>query len=290
MMHDNPKILIAGATGYLGQHLVQALQSQGSNFVALARNLEKLHNMGLKSSQIRQADVTDPASLQDCCKDIDLIISCVGITRQKDGLTYMDVDYQANINLLEQAEKSGVKAFIYISAFNAKKFQAVRMLYAKEQFSQRLLGSEVLEPLVIRPNGFYSDIDALFEMAKSGKAYLFGPNDIRLNPIHGDDLAQFCLASIGPMLKKESARELDVGGPEIFSMTQISQLAFQALNKSEKIIYLPDWVRKVSLALVKRLPESIGGAAEFFLTVTEQDMIAPAYGKHQLLTHFKSKS
>ena len=289
-MHDNPKILIAGATGYLGRHLVQALQSQGNNFVALARNLDKLHNMGLSASQIRQADVTDPARLQGCCKDIDLIISCVGITRQKDGLSYMDVDYQANINLLEQAEKSGVKAFIYISAFNEQKFQAVRLLYAKEQFAQRLLGSEVLEPLVIRPNGFYSDIDALYEMAKSGKAYLFRPKNIRLNPIHGGDLAQFCLASIDPMLRKESERELDVGGPEIFSTTQISQLAFQALNKTEKIIYLPDWVRKVSLALVKRLPENIGGAAEFFLTVTAQDMIAPAYGKHQLLTHFKNIS
>lgn len=285
MMQTNPKILVAGATGYLGRHLIMALQKQGSDFCALARNRTKLEAMGLKTSQIKQAQVTKAATLEGCCEGVDVVISCVGITRQKDGLGYMNVDYQANINLLEQAEKSGVKKFIYISAFNASKFQTVRLLQAKEQFAQRLLASHLLEPCVIRPNGFYSDIDAVYAMAKEGRAYLFGKGDTLINPIHGEDLARFCLESIAGC-----GRELDVGGQEALSLSQIVSLAFQALDKPEKIIHLPDFVRKMMLVLVRLLPENLGGPAEFFLTVSGQNMVAPTYGNHQLLAHFKGLS
>ena len=41
-----------------------------------------------------------------------MVISTVGITRQKDGLTYMDVDFQSNVNLIEEAKKEGVKKII----------------------------------------------------------------------------------------------------------------------------------------------------------------------------------
>ncbi|WP_238326181.1 SDR family oxidoreductase [Marinomonas sp. S3726] len=307
------KILLAGATGYLGRYLVQALLKQDKGFVALGRSLKKLGAMGLGEAQIKLAQVTDPMSLAGCCDGIDIVISCVGITRQKDGLNYMDVDYQANINLLEEAERSGVKKFIYISAFNAPNYQSVRMLYAKEQFAQRLLSSQMLEPCVIRPNGFFSDIEAFYAMAKAGRAYLFGWGDVKVNPIHGEDLARFCLEAAelsshqGSQPKdsylndsphkakqtwrpRQDKRELAIGGPDIFSIKELAQLAFKAMDKPEKLMYLPDWVRKLALAVAKQLPERVGGPAEFFLTVSGQDMVAPAYGEHHLLEHFKSLS
>ena len=55
-----------------------------------------------------EAQVTQPETLKGVCKNIDVVISTVGITRHKDGLTYMDVDFQSNVNLIEEA-KEGVK-------------------------------------------------------------------------------------------------------------------------------------------------------------------------------------
>ena len=115
MMQTNSRIMVAGATGYLGRHLVMALQQREMDVIALGRNKAKLRDMGLQQEQIKYAQVTDVNSLRGCCDGVDTLISCVGITRQKEGLDYMEVDYQANINLLEEAERSGVKQFIYIS-------------------------------------------------------------------------------------------------------------------------------------------------------------------------------
>lgn len=282
MNKSNSRILVAGATGYLGSHIVNELLKQEADFKALARSRSKLVKMGLVDRQIEIAQITDASTLKGCCNDIDVVISCVGITRQKDGLSFMDVDFQANLNLLEEAEKSGVKKFIYISAFNAPKYRRVRLLNAKERFSERLLASITLKPCVIRPNGYYSDLEEFYTMAKSGRAYVFGQGDVKLNPIHGEDLAQFCIDA----LEKDEC-EYDIGGPDVLSVNEIAELAFRAQDKTPKITFLPDWTRTISLFLAAKFPEKLTGSAEFFLTVMEKDMIAPIYGHRKLCDHFQ---
>lgn len=275
------RILVAGATGYLGRHLIEALQACDADFKAQARSADKLKDLGLNDSQIQIAQVTDSDSLKGCCDGVDIVISCVGITRQKEGLSYMDVDYQANLNLLEEAERAGVKKFVYVSAFRANVIKSVRLLEAKERFACRLLVSEQLAPCVVRPNGFFADIEEFYNMAQSGRAYLFGSGDVRLNPIHGADLADFILASL-----PNAEKELDVGGPDALSATQITELAFQSQGKMTRITYIPDCVRKLALSVIRRLPENRVGPAEFFLSAMEGDAIAPCVGKHHLSDYF----
>ncbi|MEZ8542308.1 SDR family oxidoreductase [Vibrio splendidus] len=275
------RILVAGATGYLGRHLIEALQACDADFKAQARSADKLKDLGLNDSQIQIAQVTDSDNLKGCCDGVDIVISCVGITRQKEGLSYMDVDYQANLNLLEEAERAGVKKFVYVSAFRANVIKSVRLLEAKERFACRLLVSEQLAPCVVRPNGFFADIEEFYNMAQSGRVYLFGSGDVRLNPIHGADLADFILASL-----PNAEKELDVGGPDALSATQIAALAFQSQGKMTRITYIPDCVRKLALSVIRRLPENRVGPAEFFLSAMEGDAIAPCVGKHHLSDYF----
>lgn len=67
-------------------------------------------------------------------------------------------------------------------------------------------------------------------MAKSGRVYVFGKDDIRLNPIHRKNLALFCLKII-----EKDEREYDVGGPNILTVSEIDEFTFQAQNKASKI-------------------------------------------------------
>ena len=126
-MNKLPQVLVVGATGYLGLYIVKQLQCQQINFVALARDKQKLLSHGVPKVQIFEALATDPATLKGICEGIDVVISCMGITRQRDGLKYMDVDYQANMNILLEAEQAGVDKFIYTRYHSRCKIQqAVR--------------------------------------------------------------------------------------------------------------------------------------------------------------------
>jgi uncharacterized protein YbjT (DUF2867 family) len=151
------RILLAGTTGYLGGYIAKELKKRSYPVRAMARNPEKLKQNDIEATEILQAEITQPNSIKDCCKNIDVVISTVGITKQKDGLTYMDVDYQANMNLLQEAKKNGVKKFIYISVLNGEKLRYLKICDAKELFVEQLIKSG-FEYCIIRPNGFFSDI------------------------------------------------------------------------------------------------------------------------------------
>jgi uncharacterized protein YbjT (DUF2867 family) len=276
------RILLAGSTGYLGIYIARELQQRGCFLKAIARSPDKLEKNGIKANEVLKAELTDPGSIKECCKGIDTVISTVGITKQKDGLTYMDVDYQANMNLLKEAKKSGVKKFIYVSVLNGEKLRNLKICDAKELFVEQLKMSGI-DCCVIRPNGFFSDMSEFFEMAERGRIYLFGNGELRTNPIHGEDLSIACVDAIdGP------DSEIEIGGPETLTQNEIAAMAFEVLGSKQKTTHIPEWVRIAILRLVKLLTGSkFYGPIEFFMTVMAIDMIAPEYGKHRLIEYFK---
>lgn len=283
MKHTN--VLLAGATGYLGRYLLNVLIENQNQVVAIVRNPEKLQNSNENYLEIKQAQVTNPKTLRDICKGIDTVISTVGITRQKDGLTYMDVDYQANMNLLEEAKKAGVKHFVYVSAINGDTYRNLKIFEAKEKFVDALKASG-LNYTVVRPNGFFSDMNDFLQMAKSGRVYLFGSGHQKFNPIHGEDLAKVIVDTL-----EDYNKELTVGGPDVLSLNDISKLALTSLNKPVKITHLPDCLRRLTIWTLRTFTSvKTYGPIEFFLTLMADDNIAPTYGHYHLKDYFREEA
>lgn len=274
------KILVAGATGYLGSYITAELQKQNYPTKIIIRNAEKVPYYK-ESFETIVAEVTKPETLKGKLEGVDVVISTVGITKQKEGFTYMDVDYQGNKNLLEEAKKSGVKKFIYVSALNANKLTELKMCGAKEKFVNELKNSGI-DYCIVRPNGFFSDMSEFLKMAKKGKAELFADGNFKMNPIHGKDLAEVCVSAID---SKE--KTIEIGGPELFTHKEIVELAFNTMNKKTKISYMPEWVRKMILWSVRTFTSSkTYGPMEFFFSVLAMDMVAPKYGQITLSEYF----
>lgn len=276
------KVLIAGASGYLGRYISAELKAQSFYTKVLVRNFRKFEENKIEVDEIFQAEITKKDSLKNCCDGIDIVISTIGITKQKDGLTYMEVDYQANLNLLKEAKESGIKKFIYISVLNGNKLKNLKICEAKELFVEELKKSG-LDFCIIRPNGFFSDMREFYNMAKNGRIYLFGNGSIKSNPIHGEDLAKVCVNSIN-----YEDKEIKIGGPEILTQNKIAIIAFNSLGKKSKITYIPDWVRCIILRVARLvLNKKTFGPIEFFMNVMVLEMIAPEYGRHTLKEYFE---
>ncbi len=128
------KILLAGATGYLGSFILKELELHEFKNRIVIRNKQNIPKYNPLKTGIMVSEVTKPETLNNVCEGIDTVISTIGITTQKDSLTYMDVDYRANLNLLNEAKKSGVKKFIYISVLNGEKLKHLKICKAKEKF------------------------------------------------------------------------------------------------------------------------------------------------------------
>ena len=275
------KVLVAGSTGYLGQFVVKALKARGHWVRALGRSEAKLDCIREYADELFIGEVTKPGSLNGICDGIDVIFSSVGITRQKDGLTYEYVDYQGNRNLLNAAEASGAAKFVYVHVLNAERMPQVRAVQAKQAFVNDLRHS-ALDYTVICPTGFFSDMEEFLAMARAGRVYLFGDGRNRINPIHGADLAEVCANAV-----QGSKKQLNVGGPEVFTYRQIAELAFDALAKPVKITSLP---KKLVFGLVGAMrwltPVKTHGPVQFMSTVMTMDVVGEPYGVRRLEDHF----
>ncbi|ENG4185659.1 SDR family oxidoreductase [Providencia rettgeri] len=279
------KVLVAGATGYLGQYLVAELKKQGYWVRALVR---RQNQQGLVASAdlIYVGEVTEPNTLHGVTEGIDVVISAVGITRQKDGLTYMDVDYQGNINLLDEAIADEVKQFVYVSAIDGDKNRHLKIFEAKERFADELKQSS-LSSIIVRPNGYFSDMGDFLKMAASGRVYLFGDGHVQINPISGKDLAEFIVKALN---QGQVRQELSVGGPEVLSLNDIANCAAQALGQDIKISYLPDWVRRGSIFAVRHFtPQKFYGPIEFFLTFMGESHLGEPVGGDRLEDFYRNE-
>ncbi len=278
------RVLVAGATGYLGGYAAREFKSRGCFVRALARSTEKVGALRDEVDEIVPGTVTCPESIRGSCNEIDLVFSSIGITHQKDGLTYMDVDYLGNLNLLREAQRAGVSKFMYISVFNAGKMPSLRGVQAKILFEKELKESG-LDYTIVRPNGFFSDMREYLRMADRGRGYVFGSGEYRINPIHGRDLASVCADAA---IARE--REIEVGGPDVFTHNQIVELAFKARAKPLKITHVPLWVRDIALAGLRKFTSvKTYGPLEFFMNVLTMDMVAPKAGECRLETFFEDE-
>lgn len=276
-------VFIAGATGYLGRFLCAAYRARGHHVTALVRDRARAGD--LAADALIEAEATRPETLSGVMEGVDLVVSALGITRQADGLSYRDVDFGANLNLLREAERAGVGRFAYVHVLNAHAMRHVPVVAAKAGFVDALQASRVAST-VIAPSGYFSDMGEFLSMARSGRVWLFGSGATRINPIHGADLAQAVADAT------EAGRGwLDVGGPETFTQAEIAQLAFAALDRPARITRLPDSLRKAALAVLPWVtPRRVNGPAQFFLTAMALDMVGEARGLHRLSTYFQDFS
>ncbi|MGI3185913.1 SDR family oxidoreductase [Nioella aestuarii] len=272
-------VLIAGATGYLGRYLVEEYARRGWRVKALVRRDADL------PAEMVHAEATRPDTLHDTMDGVDLVISALGITRQRDGLTYRDVDYQANANLLAEAVHAGVSRFAYVHVLNADRMAHVPLVAAKTEFVT-LLRAAPIASTVIAPSGYFSDMGDFLDMARNGRVWLFGSGAYRINPIHGADLAHATAEAI------VAGRDwLDVGGPEALSHSELAALAFETLGKPPRITRLPDALRRMAMTLLPWVtPARINGPALFFLTAMGGDMVGELHGSHRLADHFSDSS
>lgn len=275
------KVLIAGANGYLGRYIVKESKKQGYWVRALARDSKKLEVLDQYIDDVFIAEATRPETMENICDGIDVVISSLGITRQKDGMSYMDVDYQANLNLLDLAVENNVEKFIYVSVLNGHLMRDLKMVAAKELFVDKLMLSPI-ECTIIRPTGFFSDMYEFLKMAKKGRISLFGNGEHKINPIHGADLAKVCVNAI-----KHPEKEVNIGGPDVYTYNEIARLAFSVLNKKAKISHVPIWMKDATLALMKLFTSAkTYGPFEFLMTVLTMDVVGTPYGKEELEKFF----
>jgi uncharacterized protein YbjT (DUF2867 family) len=285
------RVLIAGATGYLGKFAVQAFKERGYHVRVLTRSEERLSEPGPFTApaiskddvdEIFVGEITKPETLSGLMDGIDLVFSSVGISRQRDGLTFEQVDYQCNKNLIDLCQASGVERFVYVSMQGAENIMQLAITQAHEKVVAALEESG-MEYRIVRPCGYFSDMGAILDMAKRGRVYLVGEGSNNMSPIHGRDLARVCVDTA-----EGDELEVEAGGPDIMTQREAARMAFEVVGKPEKITVIPMWAARGLVKFIGLLSTQFGDLADFIVTAGEIDGVGPPRGKTSLRSYFEA--
>lgn len=238
------KVVLAGAYGHLGIDIFKELLKSGHEVVALGRTKRNLNASGNYS--FIQIDVTKPETLKGTCDGADLVISTVGLTKTSATETNYEIDYQGNLNLLNEAKAAGVKSFIYISVLKAEQAPTVPLVNSKYLFEQELKKSG-LNYVIHRPSGYFYDIIKVFKpMIEKGTVSLLGNEEHYSNVISTEDFAQFIVEHIA-----DENVTYCIGGKETYSYAQIAELCFKAAGKEICIKRAPVWLFDILIFINK---------------------------------------
>jgi len=271
------RVLVAGASGQLGRHVVDELRRRGYRVRALSRRPERLAG---RADETVRGDLLDPASLSAACEGVDVVFSCAGASMDlndpRDRRGPLEVDWRGNRNLLEAARGAGVRRFAYVSVYGGEMMRHLGYTDAHERFVDDLVISG-LEHTVIRPTGFFSFFGEMVKMARRGRGIVIGSGEARTNPIHEADLAVVCADALAG-----GAGEVPVGGPETLTRAEIVQLAFRALGRPPKLTRMPPGFFRAAAVVARPLNRRLAALLAFGAAVSQVDCVAPAHGTHRL--------
>lgn len=289
-MSENKCVLVAGATGYLGKYAVRAFKQHGYRVKVLTRSKERLLEPGPFTApalteddmdEVVVGEISKPETLTGLMDGVDWVFSSVGISRQRDGLTFEQVDYQCNRNLIDLCANSSVERFIYVSMQGASNIGHLAITAAHEKVVADLANSG-LQYRVVRPCGYFSDMGVLYEMARKGRSYLVGEGTNLMNPIHGQDLAEVCVETA-----EGDELEVEAGGPDIMTQREAAVLAFEVAGNPPKVSVIPMWLARGLVRFIALLSKQFGDLAEFIVTAGEIDGVGPKRGTTTLKSYFE---
>ena len=254
------RILLLGASGFIGRELFAALSERGRRVVAAVRDPRRAPPFSIDAPvAIDLNRDTSPQSWIPRLDGIDAVVNCAGILQGSARQSIAAIHRDAPIALFKACEIAHVRRVVQVSAISATAeagtAYAATKLAADDYLRSTTLEWVVLRPSLVHARGAFGGTALFRGMAALPFAVpLAGDGEAMFQPIHVDDLAEtVALALESDRLVK---RTVDPVGPEAFSLRTILADYRRWLGFGEaRFARTPEWL----VRLACRIGDRIGG-------------------------------
>jgi uncharacterized protein YbjT (DUF2867 family) len=267
------RILVAGGTGFVGRNIVRSLLEGEHDVSVLTRNPSSVQSIPqLRGVEARVGDVTDPDALAGVMSDIDAVVGVVQLPNYpvelpRKGLTFDRFDRRGTENLLQEARRSGVSRYVYLSGAGAD-VASNETWYRAKGLAERAVEDSGLDFCILRPSWAYGPDDKALnrfvQIARiSPVVPRLGTHVQRIQPVFVEDIGM----AVRRMFEIEAAwgGTLEIGGPEVLTMDEVIRTMLEVIGRRRAIVPVPAWLAKAGTAplLVLPKPPLSPGGVEF---------------------------
>jgi uncharacterized protein YbjT (DUF2867 family) len=243
-------ILVTGASGFVGGHLVPALIGAGHRVVALVRSdrashtiLTRLSAADRASVELRRGDITRPATLGPATSGVDAVVHLAAIPRDFNrGADLRLVNTEGTRAVVAGMREAGVGRLVHMGAMGVADDPALHYASSKAK-AEALVAQSDLDWTIVKPSlqfgpgdGFFNIIAGLVRLSP-GLVPVPGDGSSRFQPIHTGDVARIIVAALAdPSTVRET---FELGGPRYWTYREITREVLRALDKRRAILPMP---------------------------------------------------
>jgi uncharacterized protein YbjT (DUF2867 family) len=256
------RILVLGASGYIGQNLIPHLIEQGHNITAAARRIEWLQEQNWPQVNCQYVDVYQPETLAAALWDIDAVYYL--IHGMGDGDDFIEKERQAAENLRDALRSSSVKQVIFLGALQPDGDSSPHLVARK--LTGEILRQSGIPITELRASIIVGPGSAAFEIMRDmvyNLPILTPPRWVRSksSPVALENL----LVYLADLLEHpaEENRIFDVAGPEYISYQTLFERFITISGKKRWLIPIPLPTRFISvwfISMITSVPTSIARA------------------------------
>lgn len=243
------RILIAGASGFIGNALSQALTAAGHSVLRGARRPRSAEEVAIDFTR------PDPVAWQQALRDCDAAINAVGILREHGGQTFAALHTDGPQQFFAACAAAGVRRVVQISAQGAEGSDAPFL--ASKRAADDFLHSLPLEWQIVRPALVYGEAGASARLFRLLASLPLTPLPLgggqRVHSIHIDDLCAEILRLLDPATP--AGQCLDLRGGEALSLRELVATYRRGMGFAPApLLPLPGWLMNVAARASQHLP------------------------------------
>ncbi|MBP1307745.1 SDR family oxidoreductase [Paenibacillus sp. FSL L8-0644] len=157
-------VLVIGANGKVGRHLVRLLgQNKSHRVKALIRHSDQAEALERLGAETVVADLEGTVGeIAAAIKGSDAIVFTAGSGGKTGADKTLLIDLDGAVKAMEAAEQAGIQRFVMVSALHAEKREqwpeSIKPYYVAKHYADRLLEASNLDYTILRPGGLTDDV------------------------------------------------------------------------------------------------------------------------------------
>jgi nucleoside-diphosphate-sugar epimerase len=263
--NQNPKVLVTGASGFVGSRLVEALLQEGYPVTCLVRKTSNTRTLQEKAVRLVVGDLENPETVREAVRGIDTVYHLAGAIKAADREQYFRINQTGTRLLLEALAETNPtsRRFIHVSSLAAAGPSSENRGRTEKEnanpiswYGESKLRSEqealkyanAFRVTILRPSAVYGPGDRetlmIFRMIKRGWLFTPGRYTRHFSLIHVDDLSA-ALIQAGRQ-DTPSGEIFFVSRPESYTWEEVGQSIARALGRTYRSFAFPGSIARMA--------------------------------------------
>ena len=256
------KILIFGATGQIGRHLIRKLTKNNYKVICQTRNLHKAIFLKTSGSigyiDIKETKIFDYEKVSELVENTDIVINLIGILFERGKINTFEKIHTLFPKFLSEICKKKNKHFIHISSLGVENASDSKYAASKAEGENKIF-ENLPSATILKPSIVYSVNDSFTTRFMSLLNFfpifpLYYGGKTKFAPIHASDLTDIIFHVIENNIR---GKKIETVGPKVLTFLEILNILSKCINKKRVFLPLPLFLAKFSAKILEKMPNPL---------------------------------